>query len=181
MLPSSAAKDDLDYLAHLYLDHYRLMYRVAMSKLKNHHDTEDVLNNTILEMRKHIGLLKSLTYEEQQKYLYRSVTNTAYRKAMDHNRLTNLINLDEDSFHDDRISMSAESEYFEQSEVEELLAALTKLPQNEFDLFIMKYINEWSDEEIGEILSVTPSSVRVYLARMREHARTILRGRDINE
>lgn len=167
---------DPEYLSNLYCNHYRLMYRVAMSILKNHHDAEDVLQSAILRFNKNADTFKRLSHEEQQKYICKSILNASYRKAKDRNRLTNLVNLDEDPSFDTRSSESAEAEYIQFARLDDLLSVISQLPKRESDLFYMKYLNDWTDAQIGEALSVKPGSVRVYWKRTKEHIRTILGG-----
>ena len=146
-------------------EHARLVYRVAYSVLRNHHDAEDVTQETfarVLRYGKKIGEVR-----DQKTWLAR----IAWRVAVDRRKKMPEISLDDatNTVSELRTSIASAEEVVLGSEMSRLLEALiTALPEQLRDPLTLSTVQEMSPNDIAEILRIKPSAVRSRLFRARE-------------
>jgi len=146
-------------------EHSRLVYRVAYSVVRNHHDAEDVTQETfarVLRYGKKIGEVR-----DQKTWLAR----IAWRVAVDRRKKMPEISLDDatNTVSELRTSIASAEEVVLGSEMSRLLEALiTALPEQLRDPLTLSTVQEMSPNDIAEILRIKPSAVRSRLFRARE-------------
>ncbi|HTE91188.1 MAG TPA: RNA polymerase sigma factor [Terriglobales bacterium] len=146
-------------------EHARLVYRVAYSVVRNHHDAEDVTQETfarVLRYGKKIGEVR-----DQKTWLAR----IAWRVAVDRRKKLPEISLDDASntVSELRTSIANAEEVVLGSEMSQLLEALiSALPEQLRDPLTLSTVQEMSPSDIAEILRIKPSAVRSQLFRARE-------------
>jgi len=146
-------------------EHARLVYRVAYSVVRNHHDAEDVTQETfarVLRYGKKIGEVR-----DQKTWLAR----IAWRVAVDRRKKLPEISLDDASntVSELRTSIANAEEEVLGSEMSQLLEALiSALPEQLRDPLTLSTVQEMSPSDIAEILRIKPSAVRSQLFRARE-------------
>jgi RNA polymerase sigma-70 factor, ECF subfamily len=146
-------------------EHARLVYRVAYSVVRNHHDAEDVTQETfsrVLRYGKKIGEVR-----EQKTWLAR----IAWRVAVDHRKKMPEISLDDatNTVYELRTSIANAEEVVLGSEMSRLLEALiSALPEQLRDPLTLSTVQEMSANDIAEILRIKPAVVRSRLFRARE-------------
>ena len=146
-------------------EHARLVYRVAYSVVRNHHDAEDVTQETfarVLRYGKKIGEVR-----DQKTWLAR----IAWRVAVDRRKKLPEISLDDASntVSELRTSIANAEEEVLGSEMSQLLEALiSALPEQLRDPLTLSTVQEMSPSDIAEILRIKPSAVRSRLFRARE-------------
>ena len=146
-------------------EHARLVYRVAYSVVRNHHDAEDVTQETfarVLRYGKKIGEVR-----DQKTWLAR----IAWRVAVDRRKKLPEISLDDASntVSELRTSIANAEEVVLGSEMSQLLEALiSALPEQLRDPLTLSTVQEMSPSDIAEILRIKPSAVRSRLFRARE-------------
>lgn len=146
-------------------EHARLVYRVAYSVVRNHHDAEDVSQETfarVLRYGKRIGEVR-----EQKTWLAR----IAWRVAVDHRKKMAEISLDDatNTVSELRTSIASAEEVVLGSEMSRLLEALiSALPEQLRDPLTLSTVQEMSANDIAEILRIKPAVVRSRLFRARE-------------
>jgi RNA polymerase sigma-70 factor (ECF subfamily) len=146
-------------------EHARLVYRVAYSVVRNHHDAEDVTQETfarVLRYGKRIGEVR-----EQKTWLAR----IAWRVAVDHRKKMPEISLDDatNTVSELRTSIASAEEVVLGSEMSRLLEALiSALPEQLRDPLTLSTVQEMSANDIAEILRIKPAVVRSRLFRARE-------------
>lgn len=62
-------------------------------------------------------------------------------------------------------TLTPEEVFFRKSDVDDLKKALDKLKPKEFDILIMRYVEDQTDEQIASKFKTTPGNVRVILSR----------------
>ena len=145
--------------------HSRLVYRVAYSVVRNHHDAEDVTQETfarVLRYGKKIGEVR-----DQKTWLAR----IAWRVAVDRRKKVSEISLDDASntVSELRTSLASAEEVVLGSEMSRMLEALiSALPEQLRDPLTLSTVQEMSPSDIAEILRIKPSAVRSRLFRARE-------------
>jgi RNA polymerase sigma-70 factor (ECF subfamily) len=145
-------------------EHARLVYRVAYSVVRNHHDAEDVTQETfarVLRYGKRIGEVR-----DQKTWLAR----IAWRVAVDHRKMPE-ISLDDatNTVSELRTSIANAEEVVLGSEMSRLLEAfISALPEQLRDPLTLSTVQEMSVNDIAEILRIKPAVVRSRLFRARE-------------
>jgi len=146
-------------------EHARLVYRVAYSVVRNHHDAEDVTQETfarVLRYGKKVGEVR-----DQKTWLAR----IAWRVAVDRRKKMPEISLDDatNTVSELRTSIANAEEVVLGSEVSRLLEALiSALPEQLRDPLTFSTVQEMSANDIAEILRIKPAVVRSRLFRARE-------------
>jgi len=146
-------------------EHARLVYRVAYSVVRNHHDAEDVTQETfarVLRYGKKIGEVR-----DQKTWLAR----IAWRVAVDRRKKMPEISLDDatNTVSELRTSLASAEEVVLGSEMSRMLEALiSALPEQLRDPLTLSTVQEKSANDIAEILRIKPAVVRSRLFRARE-------------
>ena len=171
-------ESDRAFMEDLYRRHYMLMYRKALSMMKNPSDAEDVVETAILKLIDRIELLRACKPFSLRSYLLSCVKNAAIDKLRrDRNQFKRLYTFDDVQDKLDAVPDGAEvdSGLLRAAQVDAMAAALARLPDRERELLRMKYYEELSDREIAEVFGLSPSSIRTYLLRARQKLGAILK------
>ena len=132
------------------------LYWHIRNMVKDHDDTDDILQNTFLKVYKNIGKFKGDS--KLYSWMYRIATNEsitflnkrAKRQKISSEELQNQIidNLESDV-------------YFEGSEIQlKLQRAITTLPEKQQQVFNMKYFEELKYREMAEILDTSEGALK---------------------
>ena len=136
------------------------VYRFILKNIKDKDTAQDIVQESYVRMWEKV---KEVSYEKARAYLF----TTAYHTMIDHIRKNQRISsLDEDYTltHDE-----SPGTYNDLKEV--INEAVAKLPEIQRSAIILRDYEGYSYEEIGEILQLNESQVKVYIFR----ARTILK------
>ncbi len=146
-------------------DHARLVYRVAYSVVRNHHDAEDVVQETFLRVFRHRGKLSGVVT------LHTWLARIAWRLALDHKRKMpspDAGNVD-DIAERLRSSTANPAETLLESEMSELLEKLISgLPEKLRAPLTLSTLEELSPAEIAEVLGISEAAVRSRVFRARQ-------------
>jgi RNA polymerase sigma-70 factor (ECF subfamily) len=156
-----------DGLEGMVREHSRLVFRIAYSVLRNHHDAEDAVQEVflrILRTRERVAAVR-----EPRLWLAR----IAWRVAIDRSRKRSPISLDDAVSEELRAAMRDPAAGTEQlvagrqmmRVVEELVAAL---PGDLRDALVLSTVQELPTAAIAEILEVPEVTVRTRLFRARQ-------------
>ncbi len=161
------AEPDLSLLVR---DYSPLLYRVALSLLRNPAEAEDVVQDAfvrVLQRKQELGSIG-----EFRPWLVRIVWNLALdrkrkvrHQQMDELFAASLISTDVPA---DRVLADA-------ARVRKVLDAMEKLPKTEGQVLLLSAMEELSTAEIGAVLGKTESSIRSLLFRARIHLRERLK------
>jgi RNA polymerase sigma-70 factor, ECF subfamily len=162
LIAAATAKDDA--LECVVREHARLIYRVAYSVVRNHHDAEDVTQETfvrVLRWRKKLDAVR-----DAKSWLAR----IAWRIAVDRTRKKPQVGLDEiDPDVDGLRASSLAEESVLAAEMSGMLGRMiAALPGQLRDVITLSTLQELSPAEIGEVLSVPESAVRSRQFRARQ-------------
>lgn len=137
----------------LYRNHFRHVYRVCFSYLKNQADAEDVTEDVFVKvLRENINFTDS---DHEAKWL--TVTAINMSKNLLKSKKRKNIPLDE------LPEISAEDE----APGRELLYAVMKLPEKYRDVIWLHYYQGYKTDEIAKMLNRLPSTVRGQLRDAR--------------
>jgi RNA polymerase sigma-70 factor (ECF subfamily) len=127
-----------------------------MIKCKNYHNAEDCYQNVMLKLYQNIDTISLLDEQSIKKWLIKVTLNectSLYRKLILHKTES----LDE--------LIVAESIHFQDRE---LLNMVLKLPQKYKDVIYLYYYEEYSINEIAEMLGCPQATVKTRLRRGRD-------------
>jgi RNA polymerase sigma-70 factor (ECF subfamily) len=167
---SSERVDAEPDLSLLVRDYSPLLYRVALSLLRNAAEAEDVVQDVFVRVLQHKQELGSIV--EFRPWLVR----IAWNLALDRRRRTRPEQMDE-LFAASLASadLPADQALAEAGRFRKVLDAMERLPKTERQVLLLSAIEELSTAEIGAIVSKSESSVRSLLFRARTHLRQRLK------
>ena len=174
--------DDREFMAALFIQYQRLLYKEIHDILKNPWNTEDVLQATLVKL---IDKIPELRNKEQPQLIgYISVTarNTAYNFLRSQKKIAPF---SFELFKVQKLTRMQQSEpivehrqmedlLISKEEIEELVRRWPQLDAKSKYLLEGKYIRGKSDEVMAEELSIKPASVRMALTRARQCAYQLL-------
>jgi RNA polymerase sigma-70 factor (ECF subfamily) len=164
------AKPDL---AALVRDYSGLLYRVALSVLRNSAEAEDVVQDVFVRVLQRTGALNGIV--EVRPWLVR----IAWNLALDRRRKIRPEQMDE-IFAAGLVSseLPADEALAEAGRFRQVLSAMERLPKKEREALLLSAMDELTTAEMGAILGRSESSVRSLLFRARAHLRERLKGND---
>jgi RNA polymerase sigma-70 factor (ECF subfamily) len=161
--PTDIAEPDLTALVR---DYSGLLYRVALSVLRNPAEAEDVVQDAFLRVLQRRHSLAAVI--DLRPWLVR----IAWNLALDRVRRARPSQLD-DLFAAGLVSadLPADQALAEAGQIKQVLRAMERLPKKERQALLLSAMDELSTAEIGDILGRSESSVRSLLFRARAHLR----------
>lgn len=148
-------------------EHARLVYRIAYSVLRNHHDAEDATQDTFMRVLRYRKGLEGV--QDVKMWLAR----IAWRVAIERGKKRPEVSLSEVELTDAVMQLRSQLASAEESAignqttelVESLIAAL---PESLRDALQLSTVDELSPKEIAEVLGTGEASVRSRLFRARQ-------------
>ena len=154
-----------DVLEAMVREHARLVFRVAYSVLRNHHDAEDATQETFVRVL-HYGR-KLGEVRDPKTWLAR----IAWRVAVDRRKKPPEVSLDdsENAILELSSATASADQFVLGSEMSRLLEALiAALPEQLRDPLTLSTVEEMSPDDIAEVLRIKPAAVRSRMFRGRE-------------
>jgi RNA polymerase sigma-70 factor, ECF subfamily len=157
-------------LAALVEDYSTLLYRVALSILRNPAEAEDVVQDVFLRVLERQPQLNRIT--EIRPWLIRITWNL----SIDRRRRIRPDQMD-DLFAATLVSASLPADHAlaEATRIRRTLAAIDALPERERQALLLSAMEELSTTEIAAVLNKSESTVRSLLFRARTHLRQRLK------
>jgi RNA polymerase sigma-70 factor, ECF subfamily len=161
------ARTNEDALESAVREHARLVYRIAYSVLRHHHDAEDATQETFVRVLRYKKQLEGV--HDPKTWLAR----IAWRVAVERSRKRPEISLSEaettSAITELRSQLASAEESALGNEMAELLASLIDaLPDSLRDALRLSTIEELSPNEVAEVLGTSEASVRSRLFRARQ-------------
>ncbi len=138
------------------------VYRFIVKNLRHEEDARDIVQTAFEKMWRN---RESVDNTKSKSYLF----TVAYNQMIDHIRKVKRIEL-KDSFLEDGKSVEQGNSRMKQT----LMEALNRLNETQKSLVMLKDYEGYSYEEIGEIMGLNSSQVKVYLHRARLALRSYL-------
>jgi len=161
----AAAQPGEDALEAAVREHARLVYHIAYSMLRNHHDAEDATQETYLKVlrygRKFEGVRNRKTW----------LARIAWRVAVDRRRKHPEVALEElrDSVDHLRSAIAAPEDLVITAEMTGLLERLIAgLPSQLRDVVTLSSIHEMTPQDVAQVLEISEAAVRSRLFRARQ-------------
>jgi len=164
-IPVPRAETEDDKLELAVREHARLVYRIAYSVLRNHHDAEDATQETFLRVLQYRRKLEGV--REQRTWLAR----IAWRTAVERRRKGPEVAMDEISEAVSQIRSSATpaDQILLGSEMGRLMGGLmAALPEKLRDPLALSTLEEMTPADIAEVLGLNEAAVRSRIFRARQ-------------
>lgn len=149
----------------LYEKHYSELLRYATAACKNPTEAEDVTQEVFLKALQNCDTFEDLGPSQRRAWLYRALKNVLcdrYRRSLVEGQY--LQTLEEDALY--------QEPGLEEAENALILARLN--PQDRV-IFTLRYLEDYTASEIGELLNIPPGTVRSRLSRCRAQLKEQLR------
>jgi RNA polymerase sigma-70 factor (ECF subfamily) len=166
-----------DVLEAAVREHARVVYRIAYSVLRNHHDAEDATQETFLRVLRYRRKLEGV--EDTKTWLARM----AWRVAIERGKKKPEISMAEAetarAVQELRSQLASAEESLLGQEIGELLESLiAALPAQLRDALRLSTVDELAPSEMAEVLGTSESSVRSRIFRARQILRDKLAALD---
>ena len=160
-----AAEPDLTALVRAYSG---LLYRVALSVVRNAAEAEDVVQDVFVRV---LQQRRSSEVREWRPWLVRIAWNLALDRIARRRRVP-MEQMDE-MFAAGMVSreVAADDALAEAGRMKAVLDAIDRLPKKEREVLLLSAMDELSTAEIGAVLGRSESSVRSLMFRARGHLR----------
>lgn len=148
----------------LYKKYYEELINWCHSMTGNLYTAEELVHEAFLRAMLHEDTLSALKEQQSRSWLYRTVKNL-YVDRLRHGKKEII----SDEFSQPQIN----SEELVRLEWEKLLETL---PDLEGVIFSLRYLEGYNSKQIGDILLLSPGTVRSKLSSARQHLKRILGG-----
>ena len=159
-------EDDRAFMVRLYVDYRWLMYKVALSVVREPQLAEDMVSQTLCEMIDNLEKIRAVDCCKLRGAIVSFVRNVSVdfvRKRDRQGKYFFLTGEEAEVAAED----SVDENLIRTAEIDALKRGLARLSENDRLLLTMKYFDGLSDEEIAARLGVAKASVRTYLMRAR--------------
>ncbi|SFA96765.1 RNA polymerase sigma factor [Clostridium frigidicarnis] len=136
------------------------LYRLAKGIVKNEHDTEDAINETILKAYENLKKLKNK--DSFKSWIMRILVNECYGLINKKNK----IDLQE--------NMEVYKLTYEDKNIYELMDEINKLDMDFRTVLILFYYEDMSIKAISEVLNISQGTVKSRLSRAKNKLRGLL-------
>ncbi|NCB74536.1 MAG: sigma-70 family RNA polymerase sigma factor [Clostridia bacterium] len=176
MLPSVIAlivdEDDREFMTQLFLKYQRIMFSEINKLISDQWDAEDILQNALIKLCDKVSLLRDLDEHRRICYVISTVRNLAKNHIRD-NHVVSICSFDDDNLNlSDKISdgTDIDNTIIIKEQLKDLASVWNMLDETTQCLLEGKYILLKSDAELGQMLGISPSSIRMMLTRSRRKA-----------
>jgi len=147
-------------------EHARLVYRIAYSVLRNHHDAEDATQETFVRVLRHRRKLGEIRDEKAW------LAKITWRVAGERRKSRPEVSIDAPetlAISQLRAQLTSAEEFSLGREMARLLESLIfSLPARLRDVLTLSTVEELTPEEIAQVLGISDSSVRSRMFRARQ-------------
>ena len=161
------SEEEISKFELIYNTYKKQMYYTANNILKDSHLAEDAVHNAFLRIINNLEKIEDINSHKTKGLIVIIVKNVSidiYRK--------NKKERDNTIFIDDLDEIN-------KNDIGDLEIAISKLPENYKQVFLLKFSHELTDNEISEILDIKPDNVRKRISRGREKLKNILKKMEV--
>jgi len=144
------------------------VYRFILKNIKDRDTAQDIVQESYVRMWERV---KEISYEKARAYLF----TTAYHTMIDHIRKNQRLSSLEDDYNETHDE--SPGTYNDLKEV--IDEAVAKLPEIQRSAIMLRDYEGYSYEEIGEILQLNESQVKVYIFRARTFLKQYIGSLDL--
>ncbi|MFL6386107.1 MAG: RNA polymerase sigma factor [Terriglobales bacterium] len=180
--PAMATEAEAPTVESLVADYSRMVFRIAYSILRNHHDAEDAAQECFLRVWKHKDCLHDV--QNAKTWLARIAWTTALDKRRTGRKMLSLNDTESGAELIESLSDSApaaDEQLVNQQEQQLLQRLIAALPEDLAQTLELSTVQELNSAEIAEVMKIPEGSVRTRLFRARKQLKeklaVLLEGR----
>lgn len=169
VLSAISEPDEQQFMISLYEEYNRLMFSTAKKYVSDHYATEDIVQESLINLLKNIKKIMTLERCNLAAYVVCTVRNTSINHLKKERTKKKHIVFSPVEGSDAEISPapSVEELLLLKEELHILSSIMKQLSEEERILLDGRYLLGLSDEEVAEMIRCKPSSVRMKLTRVR--------------
>ena len=167
------SEEEISKFELIYSTYNKQMYYTENNILNDSHLAEDAVQNAFLRIINNLEKIEDINSHKTKGLIVIIVKNVSidiYRK--------NKKERDNTIFIDDLDDINGYDE-INKNDIGDLEIAISKLPENYKQVFLLKFSHELTDNEISEILDIKPDNVRKRISRGREKLKNILKKMEV--
>jgi RNA polymerase sigma factor (sigma-70 family) len=138
------------------------VYRFIAHQMRNKEEAKDVVQDTFEKVWKHCG---SVDFERAKSYIFQIAHNTMIDKIRKEKRKTDFSEVKESRY-------STEQEFTDTERI--VRRAMERLPDVQREVILLRDFEGYDYKEIGTILNLNESQVKVYIFRARTFLKNYL-------
>ncbi len=164
ILETEEERSEFEYL---YLTYRSKMFNIALKYLKNPADAEDAVQEAFLRIADKSAKIFEVSQDKKQGYLFSLVRHIAvdmFNKKISHKEVEYDDKLDSEP----DTAIPLEDKILGEIAHSELLDYINSMPTGMKDAIYMKYVHEYSNSEIAEMLGITENALRQRLFAARK-------------
>ncbi len=169
---AKAKGGDREAFSHLYTAYFTPVYRYLYFRVHSREEAEDLAQEVFLKAYKGFG---NYTYSglDPLAYFYTIAKNT----LIDRSRKKKIKLVDEDNTSDvPDPGMTRDKELMRDDEAQELHANIAKLPHDQREVIMLRFIQELSTKEVAALMGKKEEAVRKLQSRGLHSLRTIFKN-----
>ena len=175
-------EDDRAFFQQLYIEYELMMFKKALTVLRNEEESLDAVSDACLMLMKRISTLRQLSDMSLRRYIIITVEHASI------NRLRRMKRINQYSFTVDEEctqelaanEMPIEEQIIIAAEKQRLKKAVQKLSEKEQWILSMRFDEELTYKQIAQQIGVKPQNIGGILERTYKHLRRILEEVELN-
>lgn len=168
-------KSDDDMLSEMFKKYRQMMFKIAMSILRNDFNAEDAVQEAFLHIGNNLEKVFGLVDDERKGYIIKLVKNVCYDQVRRENKHL-VCNIDEFEI---STGNSVEYETISALTVDEIKSALNELSDRDSNILYLLLFKDYGSKDIAKSLGISERNISMYITRARKRLIKVLRKRGV--
>jgi RNA polymerase sigma-70 factor (ECF subfamily) len=152
----------------LYMPYHTKMYRIAYRLLEDAEDAEDAVQEAYIKLWNKKDELNSI--ENIESYCMVMLRNLCFDFLRTKSKIKTQA-IDETCIAEEEYSLP---DIEHNNEINHIESIISRLPQQQRQIIHLRHIGDYSSDEIGQIMGISSTNVRVLLSRARKKIKELL-------
>ena len=175
------SEDDRAFFQQLYIDYELMMFKKALTVLRNEEESLDAVSDACLTLMKRISTLRQLSDMSLRRYIIITVEHASINRLRRMKRISRYsFTVDEECTQELAANEMPIEEQIIAAEKRRLKKAIQKLSEKEQWILLMRFDEELTYKQIAQQIGVKPQNIGGILERIYKHLRRILEEVELN-
>ena len=171
MLMAVEVESDKEKVTYIYKKYYKLICHIVSKRVSNPDDVQDLVQESMLRIVKNIQYI-DLNDVMRSKYFFSTIARNVCNDYLNKNQ-KDLDNLEE--YDPDETVDSAEETVVDECAYNEIREVLNQLDERYRDVCILKYVYEYKEKEIADMLGISPKVVSQRIFKGKQETRKLVK------
>jgi RNA polymerase sigma-70 factor (ECF subfamily) len=163
----------------LYFTYSKYLYSIGINILKDEHYAADALQQCFIKIFENIEKVGEVNSSQTKSFISIIMRNESINLLRKRKTIFNVTDSVDETLYIIDEAADTEEILLKAELRDEIKSCLRKLSKDESNLIILKYVQEYSNEEIAEILGISREAARQRLSRVRRKlAALIIKDRE---